>query len=330
MQRKMRILTTLSVWVAAAVLMPWSAVSAADFPTRTVTIVVPFPAGAGVDVTARLLAERLSARLGQPVVVENRPGASGMVGATAVARAAPDGHTLLMTPNTLFIAPHVMPAGTKPPIDVIADLTPVVMPSQTTMVMVANPGLGVKDAKQLAELARKEPGKITYGSSGNGSVLQIAGELFNRAAHVDIQHIPHRGIVPAINNVLAGHVKVTFSGLGAVRGHIQSGTLVALAVVEDKRSAAMPDLPTAIEQGFPNVVVDGWYAVLTSKGTPADIVDQLNREVNAVIAMPDFRERIEKIGDLVLGGSPSDVAARIKHDYDRYGQIVSQLKITSD
>ena len=314
--------------VAAALLT--GPVSAADYPSRTVTIVVPFPAGAGVDVTARLLAERLSTQLGQAVVVENRPGASGLVGAAAVARAAPDGLTLLMTPNTLFIAPHVMPAGTKPPIDVIGDFAPVAMPSQTTMVMVANPGLGVKDAKQLANAARKEPGKLTYGSSGNGSVLQIAGELFNQAAQVEIRHIPYRGIIPAIQNVLGGYVNVTFSGIGAVKGYIQSGALVALATVEDERSAAVPQLPTAIEQGFPDVAVDGWYALLAPKGTPAEIVSRLNKEVNTAIGIPEVRAHMVAVGDLVLGGTPEDAGKRMKHDYDRYGAIVSRLKITSD
>lgn len=330
MQRKSQVLTKLSFCVAAALLMPWAAASALDYPTKAVTIIVPFPAGAGPDVVARLVAERLATRLGQPFVVENRPGASGLVGATAVARAAPDGHTLLVTPNTLFIAPHVMPSGTKPPIDVVADLTPVVALSQTTMVLVANPALGVKDAKQLADLARKEPGKITYASSGNGSVLQIAGELFNQAAQVNIQHVPYRGIAPAITDVLAGHVKITFSGYGPVRDHIQSGTLIALAVVEAKRSTVIPNLSTAIEQGFADVAVDGWYAMLAPKGLPTEIVDRLNKEVNATIALPDVRERIEKLGDLPLGGSQEVAAARVKHDYDRYGQIVSRLKITSD
>jgi tripartite-type tricarboxylate transporter receptor subunit TctC len=316
---------------SAVIVTPLSGLAfAADYPSKAITIVVPFPAGAGVDLTARLLAEQLAIRLGRPTVVENRPGASGLVGAAAVARAAPDGYTLLMTPNTLFIAPYVMPAGEKPPVDVINDFESVVMPSQTTMVMVANPGLGVTDAKQLADLARKEPGKITYGSSGNGSVLQIAGELFNQSAHVDIRHVPFRGIIPAIANVLGGYVNVTFSGIGPVRGYLQSNTLVALATVEDKRSAAMPELPTAIEQGFPDVAVDGWYALLAPKGTPREIVDRLNHEVNTVLDVPEIRERIVLIGDLALGGTPEEAKKRIMHDYDRYGAIVSRLKITSD
>jgi len=196
--------------------------------------------------------------------------------------------------------------------------------------MVANPGLGVTDAKQLANLARKEPGKLTYGSSGNGSVLQIAGELFNQAAHVEIRHIPYRGIIPAIDNVLGGYVNVTFSGIGAVKGHIDSGSLIALATVEGKRSAAVPQLPTAIEQGFPDVAVDGWYALLAPKGTPEEIVNRLNKEVNATIEMPEVRERLVAVGDLVLGGTPEDAEKRMKQDYDRYGAIVSRLGITSD
>jgi tripartite-type tricarboxylate transporter receptor subunit TctC len=325
-----RFLRHLAVCFTVAVVPLAESAFAADYPNRAVTIVVPFPAGAGVDLTARLLAEQLAIKFARPVVVENRPGASGLVGAAAVARATPDGYTLLMTPNTLFIAPHVMPAGEKPPVDVINDLEPVVMPSQTTMVMVANPTLGVTDAKQLADLARKEPGQITYGSSGNGSVLQIAGELFNQSAHVDIRHVPYRGIIPAIENVLGGYVNVTFSGIGPVRGYLQSNTLVALATVEEKRSAAIPELPTAIEQGFPDVAVDGWYVLLAPKGTPQEIVDRLNHEVNTVLDMPEIRERIVVIGDLTLGGTPEEAKKRILRDYDRYGAIVSRLKITSD
>jgi tripartite-type tricarboxylate transporter receptor subunit TctC len=301
---------------------------AAAYPTKPITIIVPFPAGAGPDVMARLLAERLGPTLKETVIVENRPGASGMVGATAVARAPADGHTLLLTPNTLFIAPHLMPAGVKPPVDVIADFAPVIMPSQTTMLMVANPKLGVKTAKEFAELAKTKP--LNYASSGNGSVLHIAGALFANAAGVKLTHVPYRGIAPAVTDVIAGHVEVTFAGLAPVRQHINSGALVALAVVEPKRSDAMPQLPTAIEQGFKDVAVEGWYAVLAPKGTPQPIVDRLNKEINAILALTDFRQKVEQTGEVVLGGTPEALAKRVKADFDRYGEIVRQLNITAE
>lgn len=301
------------------------AAPAAAYPTKPITIVVPFPAGAGPDVMARMIGDRLSTNLKETVTIENRPGASGMVGASAVVRAPADGHTLLMTPNTLFIAPHLMPGGAKPPVDVIADFTPVIMPSQTTMLMVANPGLGVKTAKEFAELAKKKP--MNYASSGNGSVLHIAGELFANAAGVSMTHVPYRGIAPAITDVIAGHVQVTFSGLAPVRDHIRKGTLVALATVEPQRSASVSDIPTAIEQGFKGVAVDGWYALLAPRGTPPAVVEKLNKEINAILAMPDIRQRIEQTGEVVLGGPPEALAKRMKGDFDRYGEIVKRLNI---
>lgn len=314
--------------LGAACLAAGFAGQAAAYPTKPITIIVPFPAGAGPDVMARLIAERLGPALKESIIVENRPGASGMVGATAVGRAAADGHTLLLTPNTLFIAPHLLPAGAKPPVDVIGDFAPVVMPSQTVMLMVANPKLGVKTAKEFADLARKTP--MNYASSGNGSVLHLAGALFSSAAGVKMTHVPYRGIAPAVTDVISGHVQVTFAGLAPVRQHINAGALVALAVVEPQRSQAMPELPTAIEQGFKDVNVEGWYAVLAPKGTPQPVIDRLNSEINKVLAQPDLRQKVEQTGEIVLGGTPETLAKRMKADFDRYGEIVRRLNITAE
>jgi len=314
---------------ALAGLLLSSAALAQSFPSKQVTIVVPFPAGAGPDVVARLIGEQLSPRIKQPVIIENRPGASGMVGASAVVKSAADGHTLLLTPNTLYIAPHVMAKGAKPPVNVLTDLVPVIMPSQTAMVMVANPKLGVKTAKEFADLLKKKPG-LSYASSGGGSVLHIAGELFAAAAGANMTHVPYRGIAPAINDVVAGHIQVTFSGIGPVRGHLSKGTLVALALVEAKRSAALPDLPTAIEQGLADVAVDGWYSILATRGTPAAAIQELNTHINAILASPGTKARIEKMGEIVLGGTPEAAGARIKADYERYGALVRKFNIKAE
>jgi tripartite-type tricarboxylate transporter receptor subunit TctC len=297
------------------------------YPTKPITIIVPFPAGAGPDVIARLLAERLGPVLKESIVVENRPGASGMVGATAVARAPADGHTLLLTPNTLFIAPHLT-GDAKPPVDVVADFAPIIMPSQTTMVMVANPKLGVKTATEFAALAKTQG--MSYASSGNGSVLHIAGALFASSAGINMTHVPYRGIAPAVTDVIAGHVQVTFAGLAPVTQHVNSGALVALAVVDPKRSPSMPAIPTAIEQGFKDVAVEGWYGLLAPKGTPKAVIDKLNTELNAILASPETKHKIELTGEVVLGGTPDDLAKRIKSDYDRYGEIIRRLKITAE
>ena len=316
--------------LVAAVAIGGSLTAADAYPTKPIVVVVPFPAGAGPDVLARMLGERLSARLGQPVVIENRPGASGYVGAAAVTRAAPDGHTLLMTPNTLFIAPHLAPKATTAQVHVVKDFAPVIMPSQTAMVMVANPSLGVKNAKELAALVKKQPG-LAFASSGNGSVLHIAGELFKRSAGVDMLHVPYRGIAPAIADVIGGHVKVTYAGLGPIASYLNAGTLTALATVEERRSPALPDVPTAIEQGFPAVAVEGWYALMAPKDTPAEVVARLNSEINAILAMPEVGERIKNSGEIVLGGTPEALAKRMQSDYERYGAaIVKELSISAD
>lgn len=311
----------------AALLLSSAAAMAQGFPSKQITIVVPFPAGAGPDVVARLIGEQLAPRAKHTVVIENRPGASGMVGAAVVAKSAPDGHTLLLTPNTLYIAPHVMAKGAKPPADVINDFAAVIMPSQTAMVMVAHPGLGVKSVKELAALAKSK--RLSYASSGAGSVLHIAGELFKQAAGVEMTHVPYRGIAPAINDVVAGHIQVTFSGIGPLRQHLASGKLVALALVEGKRSAGLPDLATAIEQGLPDVAVEGWYSVLAPRATPAAAIAFLNTQINEILKTPDVKARIEKIGEIVLGGTPQAAAARIKADHERYGALIKKLNITA-
>lgn len=302
--------------------------AALAYPTKAITIIVPFPAGAGPDVVARVLAERLGPQLKEGIIVENRPGASGMVGATAVARSLADGHTLLLTPNTLFIAPHLTANDTKPSVDVIADFEPVIMPSQTTMVMVANPKLGVKTAREFADLAKKQT--ISYASSGNGSVLHIAGALFSNSAGITMTHVPYRGIAPAVTDVIAGHVQVTFAGLVPVTQHVNSGALTALAVLDPKRSPTIANVPTAIEQGFTDVAVEGWYAVLAPKGTPRDVVQRLNKELNFILISEETKQKIEQTGEVVLGGTPDDLAKRMKSDYDRYGEIVRRLKITAE
>ncbi len=314
--------------IAAFIFAALATVPAIAFPSKQITIIVPFPAGAGPDVVARLLAERLAPVLKETIVVENRPGASGMVGASAVARAPADGHTLLLTPNTLFIAPHLTAGDAKPPVDVIADFEPVIMPSQTTMVMVANPKLGATSARDFAALAKKQT--ISYASSGNGSVLHIAGALFASSAEINMTHVPYRGIAPAVTDVIAGHVQVTFAGLAPITQHVNSGALTALAVLDPKRSAALPTIPTAMEQGFKDVSVEGWYAVLAPKGTPRPVIDRLNQELNALLASPDTKQKIEQTGEVVLGGSPEDLAKRMKADYERYGDIIRRLKITAE
>jgi tripartite-type tricarboxylate transporter receptor subunit TctC len=302
---------------------------AQSFPTKPVTIIVPFPPGAGPDFAARAIGEKLSPRIGQPVIVDNRPGVGGLVGANAVAKAPADGHTLLLTPNTLMIAPHILPKGAGGGLNVLTDLVPVAPVGSTPMLLVVNPQLGVKTAQELIALARKSPG-VAYASAGNGSPMHIAGELLKKSAGIDLLHVPYKGVAPAVTDTLGGQVKVLFVALGGVSQHIRSGKLVPLAVVEQKRTPLLPDVPTLAELGFKDVVVDAWYGLLTAKGTPEAAIAKLNEEVNAVLAMPDVKERLAGAGIEARGGTAAQLGAQMREDHARYGKIVKEFGIQAD
>ena len=304
-------------------------VQAQAFPGKTVTIVVPFPAGGGPDLAARVLAEKLAPRFGHPVVVENRPGAGALLGASAVARSTPDGHMLLLTPNTMVISPHVLAPGAGGGVDVHKDLLPVIAPATTPLVLVANPQLGATTLKAAIEAARKSPG-IPYGSAGNGSPMHFAGEMLKRSAQVDLLHVPYRGVAPSITGALGGEVKLLYVGLGGAVPHIKAGKLVPLAVTEKTRSTLLPSVPTATEQGFPNVEVNAWYGVFAPAGTPAATVARINLEINEVLKMPEVREKFTGAGLEVLGGTAQLLADFMKADNQRYGTLAKELNIKAD
>ena len=316
------------VLASLALAMSWGA-SAQTFPSRQISLVVPFPPGGGPDVAARVIAEKLAPRLGQPVVVENRPGAGALLGASAVARAAADGHTLLFTPNTMAISPHVLAPGAGGGVDVNKDLVPVIAPATTPLVLVASPSLGVANLKALLDLTRREQG-LPYGSPGNGSPMHFAGEMFKRSAGVDLLHVPYKGVAPSLNAALAGEVKLLYTGVGGALQHIKAGKLVPLALTEKSRSSLLPEVPTATEQGVSGVEVNAWYGVFAPAGTPAAAVQRLNQEVNAIIRMPDVRERLLGAGIEPLGGAPQVLADFMKTDAQRYGQLARELNIKAD
>ncbi len=308
----------------------WPAVGLAQsFPSKPITIVVPFPAGGGPDVAARVLAERMAPRLGQPVVIENKPGAGALLGASAVARAAADGHTLLLTPNTMVISPHVLAAGAGGNIDVQKDLVPVIAPAATPLALVAHPALGIKNLAELSALARTKP-DMTYGSGGNGSPMHFAGEMFKKSTGLNLLHVPYRGVAPSLNAALAGEVQLLFVPLGGALPHIKAGKLVPLAVVEDERSTLLSQVPTATEQGVKGVEVAAWYGVFAPTGTPAAAMNRLNMEINEALKLPEVRERFAGAGLEVLGGTPARLADFVKADHQRYGSLARELKIRAD
>lgn len=318
----------LAVWGCAA-LTPAMAQAPVAFASKTVTLVVPFPPGGGPDLAARTMAEKLATRWGQSVVIENKPGAGALLGAAHVARAAADGHTLLFTPNTMAISPHVLASGAGGGLDVNKDLVPVIAPATTPMVLVASPQLGVRNLKTLVEQARGQTA-LAYGSPGNGSPMHFAGEMFKRSAGVDMLHVPYRGVAPSLNAALSGEVKLLFTGVGGALQHIKAGKLVPLALTEARRSDLLPDVPTATEQGVAQVEVNAWYGVFAPAATPAAVVQRINQDMNAVLQMPEVREKLLLAGIEPLGGSAQVLAGFMKNDSQRYAQLARELNIRAD
>lgn len=302
--------------------------AAQSFPSKPITIVVPFPPGAGPDVVARTLGERLSSRLGQPVIVENRAGAAGMLGVGAVARAAPDGHTITVVANTLVIAPHVLPQGATV-VDITKELAPIVMAVSNSMTLTVNPQLNVNSVSELVALAKAQPG-LAYASGGNGSPMHIVGELFKRSAGIDLTHVPYKGVAPSITDTISGQVKVLWVPWGGAAQNVRAGRLKALALADTKRSPNAPGVPSMAELGYKDVVSRGWLGVLAPGATPRPVVDQLNREINAVLALDEIRDKMASYGFDVVGGSPELFAAEMRDDYARYGRLAKEFNIKAD
>ena len=319
-------LLLLSVLLLAA----FPALAQAPWPSKQIVLVVPFPPGGGPDVFARLLTEKLPARLGQPMIVENRPGVGGLAGANQVAKSAPDGYSFLVAPNTIAIAPHLLAKGAAGGVDVMKDLVPVIMPASTPMMLVVNPSLGVKTVAELVAVAKKRPG-LPYGSAGNGSPMHIGGELFKKAAGIDLQHVPFTGVAPSVTAALGGQVEVLFVAMGGgIAQHIRAGKLLVLAVTEKRRTQQLPDVPTMAEAGYAGVETDAWYGVLAPTGTPVAVITRMNQEINYALTLPDVRSRMNNAGIDVRGGTPEAFGTEMRDDHARYGRIVKEFGIRAD
>lgn len=317
-------------WSAILALVIPVGVGAQAYPSKPVKLIVAAVAGAGVDVSARVLAEGLAQRLGHPVVVENKPGASSMLAASQVARSAPDGYTLLYSPNSLLSAPYVLTKDAAGGVDVTKDIVPIVKAAATPIVIYAYPGAGVRTIEDLIALARRSPG-ITYASGGNGSALHMAGELFQRAAGVKLVHVPYKGLAPATTDVVGGRVQTMFGVAGGVMGQmVESRQLTPLAVAQPQRSTLMPSVPTLAESGVKGADFDAWFMVFAPAGTPADVVTRLNRESNAVLKLPEVRKKLSIIGVEAVGGTTDDAVQTVKQDYERYRRMVADFGIKAD
>ena len=313
--------------LASAVFSP--IVHAQAYPSKQITIVVSYPAGGDTDALARLYAEKLAKSLNQTVIVENRPGASGTIGNSFVSKSAPDGHTLLFTPNTFSIAPWVLKAGTGAQYDPINDFTPIIQVGTQSLFLVVNTASGVASMKDLVAAAKS--GKVaTYGSPGSGSPMHILGELFNKSAGVQIKQVPYRGTAPAVVDLLGGHIPFVYTTLGPVAQHIASGKLAVLAVADAKRSPLAPNVPTLTESGFRDSDVGAWQGLMGPKGLPAEVAATLNRHMNEILKMPDVIERMHKTYTEVTGGDSAVLARANALDFNRYGKVVKEFGIQAD
>jgi len=302
-----------------------TAVLAQVYPGKPIRLIVPFAAGGGNDNVARLVGKRLADSLGQPVVIDNRPGAGGVVGAELAAKSAPDGCTLFLGGvGSHAINPNL---HAKLPYDPIKDFAPVSLLAQAPLVLVVHPSVPVHDVAEFITYARAHPGRLNFASNGNGSSSQLAAVMFASMAGVDMVHVPYKGLAPALTDLLAGEVQLMFSSVVAILPHIKAGKLRAIAVTGAKRLASMPELPTIAESGLPGYEASSWYGILAPAGTPRDIVMKLNAELAKALEQPEVRNSLLAEGAEPAGGSPERFAAHIRAEMERLGKIIRDAKI---
>ena len=296
--------------------------AAQTYPSKPIRIVVPFPAGGTTDVLARAVAQKLTESLGQAAVVDNRPGAGGNIGAELVAKAPPDGYTLLMgTVGTHAINPSLYP---KMPYDHVKDFVPVILVAGVPNVLVINPSLPVNSVQELIAYAKANPGKLNFASSGNGTSIHLSGELFKTMAGVQMAHVPYKGSAPALQDLVGGQVQLMFDNLPSSLALIKAGKLKALAVTSLTRAAALPDVPTVAESGLPGFEASSWFGLLAPAATPQPVVVTLNTDVAKWLATPEAREKLLAQGANAAGGTPADFARHIAAETAKWQKVVKE------
>jgi tripartite-type tricarboxylate transporter receptor subunit TctC len=306
---------------AAALAVGTGAAEAQDYPTKPVRIVVPFTPAGTTDIQARIVAQHLSEALGQTFVVDNRPGAAGNLGSELVAKAAPDGYTLLMcTVSTHGINPALY--GAKIPYDAIKDFAPVSLVSTVPNMLVVNPSVPVKTVPELIAYAKKNPGKLNFASSGSGTSIHLSGELFKTMTGVDMVHVPYKGSAPALTDLIGGQVDLMFDNMPSSIEFVRAGKLRAVAVTTAHRSPALPDVPTVAESGVPGYEATAWFGVLATGGTPKPIVDKLSAEIQKMVKRPEVRAKLAEQGAEPVGDTPEEFRTFIKAELEKWATVV--------
>jgi tripartite-type tricarboxylate transporter receptor subunit TctC len=310
----------------AALGLAFAAVAGAQaYPTKPIKLIVPFAPGGVTDNSARVIADALGQRLGQPVIVENRPGASGNIGTTQVAQSAPDGYTLVLGfDGTMVINPHVF---AKMSFDTVKDFAPVTKLGDAALLLVAHPSVPAKNMKEFLALAKAKPQPWPYGTSGTGGTPHLAGELLKLRTGIDFVHVPYKGGGQAITDVLGGQIPLVFTAIATAQQHVKAGKLTPLGVPSPKRSPALPDVPTFIESGLPGFEAVSWVGVFAPAGTPRPIVDKLQREIAAVLKTDTVKERYAALGIEPVGNTPEEFARQVQDDLARWGEVVKKAHI---
>jgi tripartite-type tricarboxylate transporter receptor subunit TctC len=297
------------------------------YPNRAVHIIVPYTPGTGADILARVLGPRLAERWGSAVVVENRVGATGNIGTEYVAKAASDGYTLLFTATSFGTNPAL---SRTLPFDPVKSFAPVVLAATSSLAVIVHPQVPAKSLREFIALARVEPGKLHYSSPGNGGPQHLAMELLKLEAGIDLVHVPYKGAGGALTDLIGGHVEAMISALQTVAPHVQSGKLRMLAVMSGKRSPAFPEVPTAKEQGLPELEVETWYGLFAPAGTPMEVVMKLNRDINLLLQNEEIRELLSRQGMLAAGGAPDRFGELVKQELARWTRVVDAAGIKAD
>ena len=297
------------------------------YPVKPIRLIVPFTPGGGADFVARLFAPRLNEAFGQPVVVENRPGGSTIIAGEVVAKAPPDGHALFMATFTNAVNPSLHP---KAPWDIVRDFVPVSLLATVSYTLVVHPSLPAKTPRELVALAKAQPGQLNFASAGNGAPGHLAGELLNIVAQVRLVHVPYKGAAPALTDVMAGQVPITFGNNIATLPHLKSGRLRALGVTSARRSSLLPDVPSMIESGLPDFVVVGWYAIFTTAGTPQSSIAKLHGRLANSVRDAEVQRRLSADGSEPVGSSPTELAGFLRGEIAKWGKVVKTAGLKAD
>ena len=306
------------VGCAIGLVAPGAALAQA-YPTKPIRVVVPYAPGGATDLTARLVGQKMQEAMKQNVLVENRPGAGGVIGADLVAKAASDGYTVLLaSPAEIAVLPHLQ----KMPYNADKDLAPVSLAVTTPLILVVHPSLPVKTVKELITLAKAQPGRLSYASAGTGGVQHLAGELLKITSRIEMVHVPYKGAGPVMPDLIGGHVPMFFSGMPPAMPHVRAGKLRALAVTTAKRSPAAPEVPTMGEAGVPGFDISNWFVYFVPANTPPEVITRLNTEINRGLRFPDVKERLANVGAETVGTTPDEVSRFVRAESDKFANLI--------